>query len=99
MDDDARIYLAPVHQALLRPDIIAGCERKLFFVLSGITTVLVLLGQTWLTAAVGVVVWFVGIACLRAMAKSDPWLSQVYLKATKYRWHYPATTVQYQNKQ
>jgi len=88
MDNELR--RVPIHAALNRPDLLFGCERRLFLLVSLISTLLIIVAMSWFAAWFGVLLWFGGIAALRAMAKVDPMLSAVYLRHTRYRKYYPA---------
>lgn len=46
--------------------------------------------MTKLAAVLGVFTWFAAVAALRAMAKADLVLTQVYLRHVRYRAYYPA---------
>lgn len=80
----------PIHRALNRPDLMAGCERELFLGLSLTVAMLVFTAMTWVSTITAAVVWPVGIWALRTMAKADPVMSKVYLKHVRYKSYYPA---------
>lgn len=80
----------PIHRALNRPDLLAGCERELLLLTGLITLTLVVVALNMVAAITGVVIWTACVAGLRAMAKADPFLSKVYLRHIKYKVFYPA---------
>ena len=80
----------PVPRAMSRPDLLAGCERQLFLLTALVCTTLIVVIQTWVAVTAGVLVWIVTIGVLRRAAKSDPFMSKVYARHTKYRAFYGA---------
>lgn len=80
----------PIHRALNRPDLLAGCERELLLLTGLITLTLVVVALNWIAAIAGIFIWTVVVAGLRAMAKADPYMSKVYLRHIKYKAFYPA---------
>lgn len=80
----------PIHRALNRPDLLAGCERELLLLTGLITLTLVVVALNLVAAITGILIWTVVVAGLRAMAKADPFLSKVYLRHIKYKGFYPA---------
>lgn len=80
----------PIHRALNRPDLLAGCERELLLVTGLITLTLVVVAFHWLAAITGIMIWIGCVAGLRAMAKADPLMSKVYQRHINYEAFYPA---------
>lgn len=80
----------PIHRALNRPDLLAGCERELLLVTGLIALTLVVVAFNWMAAITGVVIWVVCVGALRRMAKADPFMSKVYIRHIKYKAFYPA---------
>jgi|CEGE01.1.fsa_nt_gi type IV secretion system protein VirB3 len=80
----------PIHRALNRPDLMAGCERELLLLTGLITLTLVVVALNTVAAITGVIIWTACVAGLRAMAKADPYMSKVYLRHIKYKAFYPA---------
>ncbi len=78
----------PVARAMVRPDLLAGCERRLFLIVCLVTAILVLGAQTLVSIVTGAVFWTVSVGGLRRMAKADPDLSSVYLRHIRYQPHY-----------
>ena len=81
----------PVARAMVRPDLLAGCERRLFLLVSLVSAILVLGAQTPLAISTGAAFWAAAVSGLRRMAKSDPELSGVYVRHVRYQAHYPPT--------
>lgn len=80
----------PLHRAMVRPNLMAGCERELLLSTGLIASLLIVVAFNWVAAIVGVIVWSGGVAGLRAMAKEDPMMSKVYVRHVRYRAYYPA---------
>ena len=80
----------PIHRALNRPDLMAGCERELVLCAGMITGILVFVAMNWLAAIVGIVIFPAMVMALRAIAKADPVMSKIYLRHIKYRPYYGA---------
>ena len=80
----------PIHRALNRPDLMAGCERELILSAGMITGILVFVAMNWLAAIVGIVIFPVMVMALRTIAKADPVMSKVYLRHIRYRPYYAA---------
>ena len=88
-DSEDRLRL-PVYRALLRPNLLLGCERELFLTTGLITVILVVVAMDLIAGIAGMGLWGAGVAGLRAMAKADPVLSRVYVRHIRYRDFYPA---------
>ena len=80
----------PLHRAMVRPNLMAGCERELLLSTGLMAALLIVVAFNWAAAIVGVLVWTLGVAGLRAMAKADPMMSKVYVRHVRYRGYYPA---------
>lgn len=80
----------PLYGAMHRPDLMAGCERTLFLTSGLLAALIAVGGLVWWTILAGFGLWLVLISLLRAMAKSDPQLSQVYSRYVHYRSYYAA---------
>ncbi len=80
----------PLYGAMHRPDLMAGCERTLFLTSGLIAVLIALCGLTWWTSLAGFGIWVLLVGLLRAMARSDPHLSRVYLRHIRYRPYYAA---------
>ena len=80
----------PIHRALHRPSLLAGCERELLLGTGLVAGVLILVALDLTAAIVGFLLWVAVVSGLRRMAKADPVMSRVYLRAVRYREYYPA---------
>jgi type IV secretion system protein VirB3 len=83
----------PIYRALHRPNFILGGEREL------VLFALILFGGIGITSLNLIacvmcgILWLVSIAGLRMMAKTDPYMSRVYLRQLKYsRYYHPRST-------
>mgnify|MGYP001195896815 CR=1 FL=1 len=97
MSEQQPLNLFPIHQSLSKPDLVFGCERQLLLFSGMITTILVVVLMNMIAAIVGMVFWFAAIGVLRAMAKSDPATSKVYLRHIRYTAYYPAHSTPFTN--
>jgi type IV secretory pathway TrbD component len=92
MDENLRII--PIHRSLVRPQLIMGCERFLFLMLSMVVTLLAgpggLMTGNFLNIAIAGALFFIGRALLAYMAKSDAQMSDVFRRSVLYRREYPA---------
>lgn len=80
----------PLHRAMVRPNLMAGCERELLLSTGLVAALLIVVAFNWVAAVLGGLVWVFGVAGLRAMAKADPLMSRVYVRHVRYRAYYPA---------
>lgn len=81
----------PIRQAGNRANLFMGGDRELVMSSILLAATLIFATQDWLAAAFGAFLWVASLAVLRRMAKSDPWLRQVYLRSLKYpQAYYPA---------
>ena len=79
-----------INHALCRPDHIWGAERELVLSTALIAATLVCLAfDIWITIFAAIL-WFVVFNGLKMMAKSDPYMSRIYMRHVKYRAYYPA---------
>ena len=86
MDEDE----IPIHQSLLRPQLIAGAERTLVW-LNGIILMTLIGGLHFHPVALlAAVVFALGHVGLVFAATYDPQLSEVYLEHLTYQTFYPA---------
>lgn len=80
----------PIHQSLVRPQLIAGAERTLVW-LNGIILMTLIAGlHLHPVALLAAVVFACGHFGLVRAAKYDPQLSEVYLEQLTYQGFYPA---------
>lgn len=80
-----------IHRALSRPNLLIGADRELVLITGLATVILVFVVLTVYSVIVGVVMWIVIIAALRALAKVDPQMRTVYLRHISYKLHYLPT--------
>lgn len=80
----------PIHGALNRPDLMAGCERTLLLLTGLIALVLIVVAMNKIAAIIGVCIWLVCVGLLRKMAKADPLMSRVYFRHVQYKHYFPA---------
>lgn len=81
----------PIRQAGNRANLFMGGDRELVMSSILLAFTLIFATQDWLAAFVGACIWVGSLAALRRMAKSDPWLRQVYMRSLKYpQAYYPA---------
>ena len=91
MKDDNGILLrtVPIHRALNRPNLLLGCDREMIMFAGLVSGTMIIYILEWKSAVAGVFLWFISLWVLRRMAKTDPYLRQVYLRNKGYRSHYP----------
>jgi type IV secretory pathway TrbD component len=93
MDEQLRVI--PIHRSLVRPQLVAGCERVLFLMLCMVVTLLAgpggLMSKNFVNMLLGGALFFIGRAALVHMAKIDPAMSDVFKRSVRYRAEYPAT--------
>ena len=58
------------HQSLIRPNLILGCDRDLFFMFALAAFILVVISQNWTAFFVGLFIWFSSLALLRLCGPS-----------------------------
>lgn len=81
-----------IHRALSRPNLLMGADRELVLITGLAAVILIFVVLTVYSAIFGVAVWVVIVGLLRMMAKSDPFMRQVYIRHISYRPTYKATT-------
>ena len=80
-----------IHQALTRPLLLAGAERKL--VLCNLTIIVALIfgvGFHWSSISVAILLATVGHYALRRLARHDPQMRALYIRHLHYQDYYPA---------
>ena len=83
------------HQSLIRPNLILGCDRDLFFVSGLAAFILIIMSHNWTAAFIGAFSWFSALALLQRMAKADPLMRPVYLRHRRYQAYYPPRSTPY----
>jgi type IV secretory pathway TrbD component len=84
----------PVHRGLTRQQLLAGCDRELFFLLAMFCGLLLMSGAArlyWRNVVLGVVLWLSGVPVLAKLAIHDAHFKGVVLRSTRYlRYFLPA---------
>jgi len=88
-----------VRKSLLTPILFMGGERELSLMVIMVSVVMIIFVQTWTAFFSGIVLWFVAMPLLRAMAKKDTQMSQVYKRSLNYQTYYPASSTIHVQKQ
>ena len=73
------------HQSLIRPNLILGCDRDLFFVSGLAAFILIIMSHNWTASFIGAFIWFSALALLQRMAKADPLMRPVYLRHRRHQ--------------
>lgn len=81
-----------IHRALSRPNLLMGADRELVLLTGLAAVILIFVVLTIYSALFGVMVWVLIVGVLRMMAKSDPFMRQVYVRHISYKPYYKATT-------
>lgn len=81
-----------IHRALSRPSLLLGADRELVLITGLAAVILVFVVLTAYSAVFGVLIWIIVVGVLRAMAKADPMMRQVYIRHVFYRPYYQPTT-------
>jgi type IV secretion system protein VirB3 len=90
---------SPIHRSLSRPHLVLGADRELVLVSLLIAAVLIGAALNGWAAVYGAVFWTVTLWLLRKMAKADPLMRQVYLRALGYQAFYRACRTPWQDGQ
>ncbi|EGR1335226.1 hypothetical protein VH1709_contig00039-0039 [Vibrio harveyi] len=94
MTDDESLDIVPIY-AFNRAHLVMGGEREIVMVSMLAALILIVILQNVYTAVLGVILQFVMLGIARSMAKSDPILTKVYKRFTRYQRFYPAHTTKY----
>ncbi|MBU0682727.1 MAG: VirB3 family type IV secretion system protein [Candidatus Omnitrophica bacterium] len=81
----------PIHKSLTQPVLIAGGERQLVMLISFTSLAIWVAGTNLLALTLALIVWFIGIAFARAIAKGDAHRTKIFIRHVKYHDYYPAT--------
>lgn len=90
--DAPQLRRTAIHRALHRPNLLMGGDRELVGSLLVVCGALTISAQNLPSTIVAAVLYGIGIAALRWMAKSDPYLRAVYLRHLGYAQFYSART-------
>ena len=89
--------LATIHQSLIKPQLLSGCDRELFLSLCMLTTLIVgpygIIAANWGLAGAGIIAFFVARHGLAKMAKVDPLMRSVYSRSASQKEFYPARSL------
>jgi type IV secretion system protein VirB3 len=85
-----------IHRALSRPNLLLGADRELVLITGLAAVILIFVVLTVYSAIAGLCIWIVVVGLLRAMAKSDPLMRQVYRRHVRYRPIYRPTSTPWQ---
>lgn len=88
----------PFHRVLHRPSLFLGGERELVLMTAIVAGALAVTGQNAPSCVIAALLWFGCIGIFRAMAKTDPQMSKVYLRQLRYRGYYPARSRPYRTE-
>ena len=90
MENDQPV-MTTSHRSINRTNLLMGCDRGLFLLLSCVVASLLFSAMTRYTIISGGLLWLFGLAGLRAMAKADPLMKQVFVRhAFNQRKFYPS---------
>lgn len=84
MDELRRV---PVHRSLTRQQLLAGCDRELFFLLAMFCGLLIMSGITrlyWRNIFFALFLWAVGIPILAKLAIYDAHFKGVVIRSIRY---------------
>ena len=85
----------PVHRGFTRQQLLAGCDRELFFLLALFCGLLFMSGAArlyWRNIFLGIVLWLLGIPVLAKIAIYDPHFKGVVVRSIRYlRYFLPAS--------
>lgn len=79
-----------IHQSINKPISVLGGDRELTLMLILLAIASGMVGMTWYTISLAIVMLIVGITVLQRMFKADQFFRQVYLKSLKYKRYMPA---------
>lgn len=83
------LHKVPVRASANRPNLFMGGDRELVMLSGLLAAALIFSAMEWQAIAYGVALWFASLFGLRLMAKADPLMRQVYMRALKcYRQRY-----------
>jgi len=96
MNIEEHLRIIPIHRSLVRPQLIMGCERFLFLMLSMVVTLLAgpggLMTGNFLNMVIAGALFFIGRGLLAFMAKADAQMSDVFRRSVQYKSEYPASS-------
>ena len=78
------------YTSLCRPTLILECEREPILSAGILAALLVFAAMSWISIILGCLTWWGALWSLRLLAKVDPMMVRVYIRAIKYRGYYMA---------
>ena len=84
------IQTSPVFKSLLMPDLLLGGEKFLVAPLAAVILMLIVYGQTWMSAIFAAILFFSILPLIRKMSRADPQLMGVYQRSRKKQSFYDA---------
>ena len=94
--NEEHLRIAIVRRSLTRPQFIFGCDRTLFLLLLLACMALGLPGGlasgNFVNFFIALVIFFIGLQILRAMAKKDPLAMRIFQRSVKYQEKYLASS-------
>ena len=81
----------PIHASLVEPVKILGAERKLVFVVGFAAAAIFVAGMNVLSIVFALATWSIGMMIARRIAKIDSQFLEIYIRAIKSQYFYPAT--------
>jgi type IV secretion system protein TrbD len=88
MNDE--LIQVPFHRAIHRPNLIWGGDRKGMIFVLAVVAIMIIPAINLVSITIGLSSGVIAICGLRAMAKADPMMMQVYIRQLKYEDFYPA---------
>ena len=79
-----------MHRVANRVTLFMGGDREMMMMVGLLSGTLIFLGQTMMSVGYGLLLWFVGSALLKRVAKADPKMRDVYLRSMRYARYYPS---------
>jgi type IV secretion system protein VirB3 len=88
------LQTAAIHRSLTRPQLIAGCDRELFIMVTVLAVFLIIPGgvmsESLFNVLFGIGLFFCGLFFLSWMAKKDSSMRMVFVRSLGYKNSYPA---------
>lgn len=78
------------HRAMLRPNLLLGCERELILLAGLLAAVMTVVLFDIRSMILGIALWLTSLWVLQRMAKADPMLSKIYRRFVNFQPYYAA---------
>lgn len=88
----------PLHRALHRPALVLGGERSLVLAAGSVCGGIIISAMNLPAFVIGVSLWVAALFLFRLMAKSDPRMSAIYMRAIKFAGYYPAVPLHWRKE-